>query len=115
MDPAQHAMVLCVDEKSQVQALDRTQPLLPLRPGQVERRTHDYKRNGKTSLFAALDVATGASVFVVNPDSGIEVGLLAFHPLTLARFSTGPTIMQRLERERTAPTRGRRARARWRG
>ena len=60
-------------------------------------------------------LSTEASVFVVNPDSGIEVGLLAFHPLTLARFSTGPTIMQRLERERTAPTRGRRARARWRG
>ena len=56
VDPPQHAMVLCVDEKSQVQALDRTQPL---RPGQVERRTHDYKRNGTTSLFAALDVATG--------------------------------------------------------
>lgn len=59
VDPPQHAMVLCVDEKSQVQALDRTQPLLPLRPGQVERRTHDYKRHGTTSLFAALDVATG--------------------------------------------------------
>ena len=59
VDPPQHAMVLCVDEKSQVQALDRTQPLLPLRPGQVERRTHDYKRNGTTSLFAALDIATG--------------------------------------------------------
>ena len=59
MDPPQHALVLCVDEKSQVQALDRTQPLLPLRPGQVERRTHDYKRNGTTSLFAALDIATG--------------------------------------------------------
>ena len=59
VDPPQHAMVLCVDEKSQVQALDRTQPLLPLRPGQAERRTHDYKRNGTTSLFAALDIATG--------------------------------------------------------
>jgi transposase len=47
------------DEKSQVQALDRTQPLLPMRPGQVERRTHDYKRNGTTSLFAALDVKAG--------------------------------------------------------
>ncbi len=59
VDPPQHAMVLCVDEKSRVQALDRTQPLLPLRPGQAERRTHDCKRNGTTSLFAALDVATG--------------------------------------------------------
>jgi transposase len=53
------AIVLCIDEKSQVQALERTQPLLPLRPGQVERRTHDYTRHGTTSLFAALDVATG--------------------------------------------------------
>ena len=51
-------MVFCVDEKSQIQALDRTQPLLPLRPGQIERRTHDYKRHGTTSLFAALDVKT---------------------------------------------------------
>jgi transposase len=53
------AIVLCVDEKSQIQALDRSQPILPLRPGQVERRTHDYFRHGTTSLFAALDIATG--------------------------------------------------------
>jgi transposase len=59
LDPPDRALVLCVDEKSQIQALDRTQPLLPLRPGQVERRTHDYKRNGTTSLFAALDAKTG--------------------------------------------------------
>ena len=52
-------MVLCVDEKSQIQALDRTAPLLPLRPGQAERRTHDYKRHGTTSLFAALDAKSG--------------------------------------------------------
>ena len=57
--PPARAMVLCVDEKSQIQALDRSQPLLPMRPGQVERRTHDYKRHGTTSLFAALDIATG--------------------------------------------------------
>lgn len=57
--PPAHAMVLCVDEKSQIQALDRSQPLLPMRPGQVERRTHDYTRHGTTSLFAALDIATG--------------------------------------------------------
>ncbi len=57
--PPERALVLCVDEKSQVQALDRTQPLLPMRPGQAERRTHDYRRHGTTSLFAALDVATG--------------------------------------------------------
>jgi len=59
LNPPDPALVLCVDEKSQIQALDRTQPLLPMRPGQVERRTHDYKRHGTTSLFAALDVKTG--------------------------------------------------------
>ena len=62
MDPPACAVVLCVDEKSQIQALDRTQPLLPLAPGQAERRTHDYVRHGTTSLFAALDVATGRVV-----------------------------------------------------
>lgn len=59
MSPPEDAIVLSVDEKSQVQALDRTQPLLPMTPGQAERRTPDYVRNGTTSLFAALDVATG--------------------------------------------------------
>lgn len=59
MSPPDRAVMLCVDEKSQIQALDRSQPMLPLRPGQPERRTHDYKRHGTTSLFAALDVATG--------------------------------------------------------
>jgi transposase len=59
MAPPDHALVLCVDEKSQIQALDRTAPLLPLRPGQVERGTHDYHRHGTTTLFAALDVKTG--------------------------------------------------------
>ena len=62
MSPPERAVVLCVDEKSQIQALDRTQPLLPMRPGQVERRTHDYRRAGTTSLFAALDAATGAVI-----------------------------------------------------
>ena len=57
--PPDRALVLCVDEKSQIQALDRSQPLLPMRPGQAERRSHDYKRHGTTSLFAALDIATG--------------------------------------------------------
>jgi len=57
--PPEHAMVLCIDEKSQVQALDRTQPILPLRPGLPEQRTHDYERHGTTSLVAALDIATG--------------------------------------------------------
>ena len=58
MNPPEHAVVFCVDEKSQIQALDRTQPTLPLRPGQLERRTHDYKRHGTTSLFAALELRT---------------------------------------------------------
>jgi transposase len=59
LHPPDKALVLCVDEKSQIQALDRSQPILPLRPGQPERRTHDYRRHGTTSLFAALDVAAG--------------------------------------------------------
>lgn len=59
LNPPDRAVVLCVDEKSQIQALDRTQPLLPMRPGQIERRTHDYVRHGTTSLFAALDAKTG--------------------------------------------------------
>lgn len=59
LNPPERAIVLCVDEKSQVQALDRTQPLLPMTPGQVERGTHDYERHGTTSLFAALNVVTG--------------------------------------------------------
>jgi transposase len=59
LDPPVKAMVLCVDEKSQIQALDRTQPLLPLAAGIPERRTHDYARHGTTTLFAALDIATG--------------------------------------------------------
>src|ERR1700726_2626742 len=57
--PPERAIVLCVDEKSQIQALDRSQPMLPMRPGQAARRSHDYKRHGITSLFAALDIATG--------------------------------------------------------
>jgi transposase len=59
LEPPTRALVLCVDEKSQIQALDRTQPILPLAPGVPERRTHDYMRHGTTTLFAALDVATG--------------------------------------------------------
>jgi hypothetical protein len=57
--PPEHGVVLCVDEKTQVQALDRRQPLLPMRPGQIERRTHDYKRNGTVQLYAALQVHAG--------------------------------------------------------
>lgn len=59
--PPDKALVLCVHEKSQIQALDRSQPLLPMRPGQAERRTHDYRRHGTTSLVAALDVKPARS------------------------------------------------------
>jgi len=67
MNPPDHAVVLCVDEKTSIQALDRTQPSLPMRPGQVERRTHDYKRHGVTDLFAALNVATGQVIHQTGP------------------------------------------------
>jgi len=66
MDPPERAVVLCVDEKSQVQALDRTQPTLPMRPGQAERKTWDYVRHGTTNLFAALDVKTGRIIGSVH-------------------------------------------------
>src|SRR5664280_1745983 len=59
LDPPDRALVLCVDEKSQIQALDRTAPLLPLRPGLPERQTHDYKRHGTTTLFAAFNILNG--------------------------------------------------------
>jgi transposase len=59
LNPPENALVLSFDEKSQIQALDRTQPILPLRPGIPERQTHDYKRNGTTTLFAALNILTG--------------------------------------------------------
>jgi len=59
LDPPDKALVLCVDEKSQIQALDRSQPVLPMRPGQIERRTHDYTRHGTTTLFAALNAKSG--------------------------------------------------------
>ena len=67
LNPPEHAVVLCVDEKTSIQALDRTQPILPMRPGQVERRTHDYVRNGVTDLFAALNLATGQVVHQTRP------------------------------------------------
>ena len=67
LDPPEGALVLCVDEKTQIQALDRTQPILPLGPGLPEGRTHDYRRHGTTSLYAALEVATGQVVTECQP------------------------------------------------
>ena len=61
-NPPERAVVLCVDEKSQIQALDRSQPVLPMMPGMPERRTHDYVRNGITSLFAAFNIADGTVI-----------------------------------------------------
>src|SRR5713101_7602398 len=62
LDPPERAVVLCVDEKSQIQALDRSQPVLPMMPGMPEKRTHDYARNGVTSLFAAFNIANGTVI-----------------------------------------------------
>ena len=67
LNPPERALVLCVDEKSQIQALDRTAPLLPLRPGLPERQTHDYKRYGTTTLFAAFNILTGKVIGTCQP------------------------------------------------
>jgi len=67
LNPPRNAVVLCLDEKTQIQALNRTQPILPLRPGMPARMTHDYKRNGITSLFAALNIATGKVIGECRP------------------------------------------------
>jgi hypothetical protein len=61
-NPPENAVVFCVDEKSQIQALDRSHPVLPMMPGMPERRTHDYMRNGITSLFAAFNIADGTVI-----------------------------------------------------
>ena len=65
--PPENAIVLCVDEKSQIQALDRTAPMLPMQPGLPERRTHDYVRHGTSTLFAALEIATGQVTGACKP------------------------------------------------
>ena len=65
--PPENAIVLCVDEKSQIQALDRTVPILPMQEGRIERRSHDYYRHGTSTLFAALDIATGQVTAALKP------------------------------------------------
>ena len=67
LNPPENAVVLCVDEKSQIQALDRTAPILPLQPGLAERRSHDYVRHGTSTLFAALEIATGQVTGACKP------------------------------------------------
>jgi len=89
LHPPEKAVVLCVDEKSQIPALDRTQPLLPMRPGQVERRTHDYVRHGTAALFAALDVATG-EVTGRSYARHRHQEFLAFLRLVVRRYPRGP-------------------------
>ena len=74
LSPPDRALVLCVDEKSQIQALDRTQPVLPMLPGMPERRTHDYKIATERPLFAALDVATGLPSSALQAPPGQGVG-----------------------------------------
>jgi transposase len=69
--PPKHAIVLSIDEKAQIQALDRTQPGLPMKPGRLGTMTHDYKRNGTTTLFAALNVLDGRPVYAAPPPPGV--------------------------------------------
>ncbi len=114
LNPPEKAVVLCVDEKSQVQALDRTQPSLPMKPGRAGTMTHDYKRNGTTTLFAALDVLTGSVIgqclprhrheeflkFLKTIDSEVPKGL-AVH-LILDNYATHkhPDIQRWLRRHK---------------
>ena len=100
LHPPERAVVLCVDEKSQIQALNRLQPLLPMRPGVPRRQTHDYKRNGTTSLFAALNTATGEVRFPAPSRGGVQEILAVidkavpaiFH-LVLDNYGTHKTAM----------------------
>jgi transposase len=84
LDPPDNAVVVCIDEKSQIQALDRTAPLLPMRFGQAERRTHDYLRHGTTTLFAALQVATGTVTDACYPRHRHEEFLRFLHQVAKA-------------------------------
>ena len=81
LNPPDKAVVLCIDEKSQIQALDRTQPSLPLKKGRAGTMTHDYKRNGTTTLFAALNVLTGVVIGQCLPRhrNGRVLEVLAHH------------------------------------
>ena len=78
LDPGQGAVVVCVDEKSQIQALDRTAPMLPMRPGHLERQTYDYTCHDTTTLFAALEIATGKVIDACKPHHR-HTEFLAFH------------------------------------
>ena len=88
LDPPEGALVLCVDEKTQIQALDRTQPILPIRPGLPEGRTHDYRRHGTTSLYAALQIATGQVISECHPRHRAEE-FIGFLRLIVREFPDG--------------------------
>ena len=91
LDPPQKALVVCVDEKSQIQALDRTQHLLPMRPGQVERRSHDYERHGTTTLFAAFIAA-------VNAETDMKAGSVIGQCMPRHRASEFRKFLDEVER-----------------
>jgi len=88
LHPPEGAIVLCVDEKTQIQALNRTQPMLPLRPGQVERHTHDYQRNGTLSLYAALELGSG-TVTGTTTSRHRAKEFLAFCRVLVHRYPSG--------------------------
>ncbi|MEW6583704.1 MAG: IS630 family transposase [Actinomycetota bacterium] len=88
LNPPDGALVLCVDEKTQIQALDRTQPILPIRPGLPEGRTHDYRRHGTTSLYAALEIATGQVLAECHPRHRAEE-FISFLRLIVRQFPEG--------------------------
>jgi hypothetical protein len=92
LNPPERAVVLCVDEKSQIQALDRTAPILPMLPGVPERATHDYKRAGTSSLYAALDISTGKVIVLhFTPTSSSWLNLVErwFAELTAKKLRRG--------------------------
>jgi transposase len=106
LDPPDGAVVLSVDEKTQIQALDRTQPLLPMRPGQVERRTHDYTRHGTTCLFAALEVGSG-QVTTDTRDRHTGADFLAFMKRVARAYPAGElhVVLDNVSTHKTAEVR----------
>ncbi len=98
LNPPEHALVLSLDEKSQIQALDRTQPGLPLKKGRGQTMTHDYKRNGTTTLFAALNTLDGSVIAEACPDTATKNGCASCaywtaEPPTTNRFISSWTTM----------------------
>jgi len=85
LNPPEHALVLCCDEKSQIQALDRTQPGLPLKRGRAGTMTHDYKRNGTATLFAALNTLDGTVIACARSGIGIKSGFTSYDWSTMPR------------------------------